>query len=98
MTDTTPTDHLTVNLDGQSFTIEKGQTILDAALVEGIDLDYSCQIGSCATCKCKLLAGEIRALSEFDYVLTEQEIEQGYILTCQSSAKTDVQLSTANQT
>lgn len=76
----------------RKFSIEKGQTVLDAALFEGIDFPYSCQVGSCSSCKCKLVSGEIRELSDFDYVLTDEELDSGMILACQSTPKTDLEI------
>lgn len=83
----------TVYLRGSQFSVEAGQTILDAALEQDIDFPYSCQVGSCSSCRCKLVKGEIRPLIEFDYVLMPDEIEAGWILACQSTPKTDVEIS-----
>lgn len=76
-----------VTYRNQLFTLEKGQTILDAALIAGIDMPYSCQAGSCGTCQCTLVEGEIRALMDFDYVLTPEEQATGRILACQSTSR-----------
>lgn len=81
-----------VTLGKDVFTIEKGQTVLDGALFEGIDFPHSCQVGSCSSCKCQLVSGQIRALSDFDYVLTEDEISKGIILACQSTAASHLEV------
>lgn len=60
------------------------ETLLQAGLRAGLDMPYSCRVGGCGTCKCKLVDGKVRQLTDFSYVLSEQEMQQGYILACQS--------------
>jgi ring-1,2-phenylacetyl-CoA epoxidase subunit PaaE len=62
------------------FEVPKGRTILDVALDKGIDLPHSCQSGICTTCMGKLKKGKVEL--EVKDALTEQEIEEGYVLTC----------------
>jgi ring-1,2-phenylacetyl-CoA epoxidase subunit PaaE len=62
--------------------------IMDAALHEGMELPYACKGGMCCTCKAKLVSGEVEM--EVHYGLEHDEIEAGYILTCQSHPKTPV--------
>jgi ring-1,2-phenylacetyl-CoA epoxidase subunit PaaE len=68
--------------------ISSDKTILEQLLE--YDIPYSCLSGHCSTCMCKLLNGEVKMLNSLS--LTDKEIEKGYILTCQSYAKTDVHL------
>lgn len=87
---TGPKSSVTVKLDGRSFDFDLGfnsDTILDAALQQGADLPYACKGGVCCTCKARLLEGEVTM--EVNWGLEQEEIEQGYILTCQSHPKTD---------
>ena len=67
--------------------VEDGETILQAALRQGYDPPFSCQLGACATCRAKLLKGKVEM--DEDEALTEDEIEEGFILTCQSHPLTD---------
>lgn len=67
-------------------------SILESGLAKGLAMPHSCTVGTCGTCKCKLLNGKIRELTNFAYVLTEEDLKNNYILTCQSVAKTDVEL------
>jgi len=59
-----------------------GENILDAGLRNGVDLPFSCKGGVCATCRARLIEGEVEM--DLDQALRPEEIENGYILTCQS--------------
>ena len=65
-----------------TVTIPGDKSILDVALDEGINIPFSCCSGSCGTCMAKLKSGEVKMIG--GNVLTDKEIEQGYILTCVS--------------
>jgi ring-1,2-phenylacetyl-CoA epoxidase subunit PaaE len=81
---------ITVKLDGRSFDFNlsfNSDTILDAALQQGADLPFACKGGVCCTCKAKLLEGKVKM--DVCYGLESEEIEQGFILTCQSHPITD---------
>ncbi len=59
-----------------------GVSILDVAVDNGIDLPFSCKGGVCATCKARVVFGEVEM--DNNHSLTKEEIEEGMILTCQS--------------
>ena len=63
---------------------EADEFVLDLLLEEGIDAPYSCQGGTCSSCICKIKEGS--AEMERNQVLTDKEIENGYILSCQAKA------------
>ncbi len=82
---------ITVTLDGNTFTYNHNQpseTILDAASKTVADLPFACKGGVCCTCKAKLLEGEVEM--EVCYGLEKEEVEAGYVLTCQAHPKTSV--------
>ena len=60
---------------------------MDAALSTGADLPYACKGGVCTTCKAKLLQGKVEM--DVNYGLEPEEVEAGYILTCQSHPFTE---------
>jgi ring-1,2-phenylacetyl-CoA epoxidase subunit PaaE len=82
--------NITIKLDGISFGFElgfNGDAILDAALKNGADLPYACKGGVCCTCRARLIEGEVDM--DVNYGLEPEEIEQGFILTCQSHPRTE---------
>lgn len=72
--------------DEESFTMRSDQSILEAALLEGLDAPYSCQGGICSTCIAQVKEG--KALMKKNSILTDAEIEDGLILTCQAHPAT----------
>ena len=81
---------VTIKLDGSSFDFDlgfEGESILDAALKQGADLPFACKGGVCSTCRAKLLEGEVDM--DVNYALEPEEVEHGFILTCQSHPRTE---------
>ncbi|MEZ4910763.1 MAG: 2Fe-2S iron-sulfur cluster-binding protein [Saprospiraceae bacterium] len=77
--------NISIQMDGDIFEFElssAGQNLLDAALENGADLPFSCKGGVCSTCKAKVLKGNVRM--DINYALEPDEVENGYILMCQS--------------
>jgi ring-1,2-phenylacetyl-CoA epoxidase subunit PaaE len=88
--DSGPKSKVSITLDGITFDMEVGftdESILDAALKAGADLPYACKGGVCCTCRAKVLEGEVEM--EVNYALDEHEVQQGYVLTCQSHPRTE---------
>lgn len=79
----------TITLDGatQTVTFSKDTSVLDAALDNSLDAPFACKAGVCSTCRCKLLEGEVEMLT--NHALEDYEVENGYILSCQSYPLTD---------
>ena len=79
---------ITVLLDDEeeTFKMPKSSTILEQALLKGLDAPYSCQGGICSTCIAKITEG--KAKMEKNSILTEDEINDGLILTCQAHPTT----------
>jgi ring-1,2-phenylacetyl-CoA epoxidase subunit PaaE len=85
-----PSAKIRVRLDGITFDFDLGyesESILDAALKQGADLPYACKGGVCTTCKARLTEGKVAM--DVNWGLEEDEIEKGFILTCQSHPLTD---------
>jgi len=76
---------VTIRLDGVSADFQipvEGPSILEAAIGAGADLPYACRAGVCASCRAKLVNGKVTM--DQNYALAEEELEQGFILACQS--------------
>ncbi len=83
--DFTGTSKVTVILDDEEEVFDlavDGDTILEEAESYGIEPPYSCRGAICCTCKAKVLKGS--AKMDKNFTLTDEEIEEGYILTCQA--------------
>lgn len=79
-----------VIIDGDELELEMtnhGSSILDAAQAAGADLPYACKGGVCCTCKARILEG--KASMDVNYALEKDEVEAGYILTCQAHPITE---------
>jgi ring-1,2-phenylacetyl-CoA epoxidase subunit PaaE len=83
------TAQVSVLMDGRhrTFTMKiNDETVLDAAANAGLELPFSCRAGVCSTCRTKVVSGEV-AMDQ-NYALEDWELEQGYVLACQSRCKT----------
>ena len=72
-------------IDGDSFHFnlaEDGETILDAAMAVDADVPFACKGGVCCACKAKVIEGKVKM--DVNYALDEDEVEEGFVLTCQS--------------
>jgi ring-1,2-phenylacetyl-CoA epoxidase subunit PaaE len=77
-------------LDGRRSTVRvapDGPPIIEAALTVRSDAPYACKGGVCGTCRAKLIDGDVRM--DTNYALEPDEVERGYVLTCQSHPTTD---------
>jgi len=85
------TAEVTVLMDGRrrSFAMKMDdETVLDAAARAGVELPFSCRAGVCSTCRTKVIRGEVEMAQ--NYALEDWELEQGYVLACQSRVKSPV--------
>lgn len=76
---------VTLKRDGRVMNIgmtSNDDSLLDAALRQGIDLPYACKGGVCATCICKVKSGHVEMAT--NYSLETEQIENGYVLSCQA--------------
>jgi ring-1,2-phenylacetyl-CoA epoxidase subunit PaaE len=80
---------ITIMVDDEetSFEMSQKETILEAALKHGIDAPYSCQGGICSSCLCRVTEGS--AEMKKNSILTDKEIAEGLILSCQAHPTSD---------
>jgi CDP-4-dehydro-6-deoxyglucose reductase len=81
---------VTIQPSGNAFPVNDGETVLAAALREGIIIAYSCRSGVCGTCKGKLLEGTVDYGTYQEQAMTEAERAAGMALFCQARPRSDL--------
>jgi len=76
-----------VDSEPTTFDLDAKGLILDKAIDEDVDAPYSCKGGVCSSCKGKVLKGDVHMKAA--YTLTDKEIEEGYVLTCQAYPRSE---------
>ncbi|MFW1678110.1 NADH:ubiquinone reductase (Na(+)-transporting) subunit F [Pontibacter sp. JAM-7] len=86
------TYEVTIEPTGDVIEVEEGQTILDAALRQGVWLPFACGHGTCATCKCQLVEGDVDLGNASPFALMDVERDEGKILVCCATPESDLVL------
>ena len=81
---------VTVQPSGRTFTVERDEPILGAAIRQGVGLPYGCKDGACGSCKSRLLEGRVIHGAHQAKALSAEEEAAGWTLTCQATPQTDV--------
>lgn len=81
---------VTIEPTGEQIDVEEGQTILQAALRQGVWLPFACGHGTCATCKVQVLEGEVEIGAASPFALMDIEREEGKVLACCATVQSDV--------
>jgi NAD(P)H-flavin reductase/ferredoxin len=79
-----------IGSSGIAFNVPPGITVLEAALDAGIGLAHDCRVGTCGTCRSRLLEGDVNELSDKALTLSADELRENYILICQSIPRSDL--------
>ena len=82
---------VTIVGSGRHFLANGGESLLDAALRQGIQLPFSCRTGRCSSCKCRVESGHTVVLKD-ETGLTELQRQQGWVLSCARAADSDLEL------
>jgi CDP-4-dehydro-6-deoxyglucose reductase len=82
--------HVTIQPSGHEFFVEGNDTLLEAALRNGISLNYGCSNGNCGDCRARVVSGEVKKVHAHDYVLKQAERDAGVILLCSYAPVNDV--------
>ena len=83
---------VTILPSGHEFFVEGNDTLLEAALRNGVSLNYGCSNGNCGDCKARLVSGEVKKIHAHDYALKQAEKDAGVILMCSYAPVNDVVL------
>jgi len=81
---------LQINTPELAVTAQAKESLLLASLNQGIAFPYNCRVGGCGECKCRLVSGKVKELTDKSYLLSAEELKQNYILACQSLPRSDV--------
>jgi len=81
---------VTVQPSGRTFSVDRDEPILTAAIRQGVGLPYGCKDGACGSCKSKLLEGRVIHGVHQSKALSAEEEAAGWILTCQAAPQSDV--------
>ena len=83
---------ISVPASGHEFTAEENETILEAALRQGVGLPYGCRNGACGKCSGEVLSGQTEYDTEALRALAKKEYEAGKTLFCQACARSDLEI------
>ena len=81
---------VTIEPIGEQIEVEDGQTILQAALRQGVWLPFACGHGTCATCKVQVLEGDVEIGDASPFALMDIERDEGKVLACCATVESDV--------
>lgn len=77
---------------GRTLRVRADQSVLEVALAAGLNLPHSCRSGHCASCRARLLSGEIHYPNGRTAGLTAEEAASGYVLLCQARPRSDLRV------
>jgi ferredoxin len=75
--------------DDRPVPVLPGDTLLASLLRAGLAFPFSCQTGTCGTCKCELVSGDVDELDYSEHVLSPAERARGIVLACRSQVRSD---------
>jgi len=81
---------VTLQPSGHHFETEPRETLLEAGLRAGLNLDHGCANGSCGDCRARLISGALEASGHADYPISEADRQRGVFLTCSNRAAADL--------
>ncbi|PFG10274.1 NADH:ubiquinone reductase (Na(+)-transporting) subunit F [Marinobacter sp. LV10MA510-1] len=81
---------VTIEPIGEQIEVEEGQTILQAALRQGVWLPFACGHGTCATCKVQVIEGDVNVGEASSFALMDSERDDGKVLACCATVESDV--------
>jgi NAD(P)H-flavin reductase/ferredoxin len=77
-------------INGNEYQLSCNKTILEGLLSSNATVPYNCQVGACKKCMLKICNGEVKSLIDLGYCLTQEQIDDGYVLACQAMPKSNI--------
>lgn len=81
---------VTLQPSGHVFVVQNQESLLDAGMREGLNLDHNCANGSCGACKARLVTGDLELTQHYDYRFTSSEQAENHFLMCCHRPASDV--------
>ena len=81
---------------GETVEVDDDQTLLEAALEQGVPYPHGCRSGNCGACKSRLYAGSVEMEPYSDFALTGEERESGFVLACRSHPQENLEVAWLN--
>ena len=81
---------------GEPVEVDEDQTLLEAALEQGVPYPHGCRSGNCGACKSRLYAGSVEMEPHSDFALTAEEKESGFVLACRSHPQENLEVAWLN--
>lgn len=82
--------NLQINSPDLQVRAQAKESLLLAAINQGVPFPYNCRVGGCGECKCRLVSGKVKELTDKSYLLSADELKQNFILACQSLPRSDL--------
>jgi CDP-4-dehydro-6-deoxyglucose reductase len=86
---------VTLSPSGRTIEVQPGETILEAALRNGVAVSYHCDNGSCGSCRARILDGALADTLPHDYVFSEADRQHPMLLMCRARPATDMVIEAA---
>jgi len=83
---------LDIQDSASSCSLRPGETLLKGAVRNGIRIPHLCMTGECGSCRCRLLRGKVQLKRDISHHVDAADLLRGYLLACQSEARSDVLL------
>ena len=84
--------NIQLNRNKRDFECSENDSILEGGLRHGIAMRYECSNGTCGSCNAKLVDGDVKQIKHHDFVLTEDQKNQGEFLMCCNAPASDIAL------
>ena len=81
---------ITLQPSGNQFTVQEGERVLGAGLAAHLRIPFGCRMGTCRSCRGKVLSGKIDLGDAHPAYLTQEQRDLGYALLCQATARSDL--------